>query len=55
MRETTGAPMASLRWTSKDLELFPDDNKKYEIVDGELYLSKQPDWHHQLVANQIWE
>ncbi len=55
MRDTTGEPMASLRWTSKDLELFPDDNKKYEIVDGELYMSKQPDWHHQFVANQIWE
>ena len=47
--------MASLRWTSKDLESMPDDGKRYEIVDGELYMSKQPHWDHQFVANQIWE
>jgi Uma2 family endonuclease len=51
----TGADMASLRWTSKDLEALPDDGKRYEIVDGELYMSKQPHWHHQFVANQVWE
>src|SRR5438045_4351395 len=39
--------MATIRWTSKDLELLPDDGKRYEIIDGELYVSKQPNWHHQ--------
>lgn len=47
--------MTTLRWTSHNLESFPDDGKRYEIVDGELYMSKQPDWHHQFVANQVWE
>ncbi len=47
--------MATLRWTSQDLDLLPDDGKRYEIVDGELYVSKQPHWHHQFVANQVWE
>src|SRR5207249_2084016 len=47
--------MKSLRWTSQDLELLPDDNKRYEIVDGELYVSRQPHWHHQFVGNQVWE
>jgi len=47
--------MATVRWTSKDLEMLPDDGKRYEIVDGELYMSKQPHWHHQFVANQVWE
>jgi len=40
----------SMRWTSADLELFPDDGKRYEIVDGELYVSKQPPWYHQLLC-----
>src|SRR5215211_7828321 len=40
----------SLRWTSGDLELLPDDGKRYEIVDGELYLSKQLHWYHQLMC-----
>jgi len=43
----------SVRWTSADLELFPDDGKRYEIVDGELFVSKQPDWHHQLVCTRL--
>jgi Uma2 family endonuclease len=44
----------SLRWTSADLETLPDDGKRYEIIDGELYVSKQPHWHHQFVAGQIF-
>ena len=33
------------RWTSADLELMPDDGKRYEIIDGELHMSKQPHWY----------
>lgn len=47
--------MTSLQWTSKDIELLPENGKRYEIIDGELYMSKQPDWHHQFVGNRIWE
>lgn len=42
-----------LRWTSTDLEVLPDDGKRYEIVDGELYVSKQPHWHHQFVCTRL--
>ena len=45
--------MATLRWTSQDLERLPDNGKHYEIVDGELYVSKQPDWHHQRVCVRL--
>lgn len=41
------------RFTSADLEAFPDDGKRYEIIDGELYVSKQPHWYHQRVCSQI--
>jgi Uma2 family endonuclease len=42
------------RWTSADLDLFPDDPRlRYEIIDGELYVSKAPHWYHQLVADRI--
>lgn len=27
------------RWTSADLPTLPDDNNRYEIIDGELYVS----------------
>jgi Uma2 family endonuclease len=35
------------------LEVLPDDGKRYEIVDGELYVSKQPRWYHQLVCTRL--
>lgn len=41
------------RWTSADLAGFPDDGKRYEIIDGELYVSKQPHWHHQYVCLRL--
>ncbi len=45
--------MATLRWNSQDLEMLPDDGKRYEIVDGELYVSKQPHWHHQRICFRL--
>lgn len=42
-----------LRWTSADLAFFPDDGKRREIIDGELYVSKQPNWYHQVVAGRV--
>lgn len=45
----------TLRWTSADLEALPDDGKRYEIIDGELYMSKQPHWHHQFTCGQIFK
>lgn len=44
----------ALRWTSADLDALPDDGKRYEIIDGELYMSKQPHWHHQTTCGQIF-
>jgi Uma2 family endonuclease len=43
----------SLRWTSADLELLPDDGKRYEIIDGELYVSRQPHYYHQLICMDL--
>jgi Uma2 family endonuclease len=34
-------------WTSADLELFSNNGVRYEIVDGELFMSKMPHWQHQ--------
>lgn len=34
---------------------MPDDGKRYEIIDGELYVSKQPSWWHQLICGRAIE
>src|SRR5438132_1256109 len=44
----------SLRWTSADLEVLPHDSRRYEIIDGELYVTIQPHWHHQMVCGQVF-
>ena len=36
-----------VRWTSADLELLPENNKRYEIIDGELYMTRAPHNKHQ--------
>jgi Uma2 family endonuclease len=43
----------TLRWISADLEVLPDDGKHYEIIDGELYVSRQPGYHHQYACTQL--
>ena len=41
------------RYTSADLALMPDDGKRREIIDGELYVATQPTWAHQLVCTVL--
>jgi Uma2 family endonuclease len=43
-----------VRWTTADLELFPDDGKRYEIIDGELIVTRAPRWSHQEVTGRIF-
>jgi Uma2 family endonuclease len=52
-RETAGEAMTTLRWTSKDLEMLPDNGKRYEIVDGELYVTTTPHYNHQLISFRL--
>lgn len=43
----------TIRWTIADLELFPDDGKRYEIIDGELLVTRAPHWRHQKLCVRI--
>jgi Uma2 family endonuclease len=45
---------STLRWTSADLDALPDDGRRYEIIDGELFVSKQPHFYHQHVSGKIY-
>jgi Uma2 family endonuclease len=40
-------------WTIADLELLPDNSTRYEIIDGELLMTRAPRWRHQRVADNI--
>lgn len=43
-----------VRWTTADLALFPDDDRRYEIIDGELIVTRAPRWSHQRVTGRIF-
>jgi Uma2 family endonuclease len=44
----------SRRWTVADLErIEPVDGMRYEVVDGELYVTHAPSWRHQVIASKI--
>jgi Uma2 family endonuclease len=40
-------------WTTADLELLPDDGNHYEIIDGELFVTRAPHWGHQETCLRI--
>jgi Uma2 family endonuclease len=44
-----------LRWTIRDLAAMPDDGgwKRYEIIDGELFVTRAPHIRHQGVAGKL--
>jgi Uma2 family endonuclease len=43
-----------VRWTTADLELLDRDEwKRYEIVDGELFVTRAPHWRHQGTGGNI--
>jgi Uma2 family endonuclease len=41
------------KYVSADLLLMPDDGNRYEIIEGELYVSKLPSAEHQFVCSQL--
>ncbi len=42
----------ALRFTTSDVEALPDrlDDTRYELIEGELSVAKQPHWDHQLIG-----
>ena len=50
----TSAIPEQVRWTIADLEGFPDNGNRYEIIDGELFVTRAPHLAHQDVAGAIY-
>jgi Uma2 family endonuclease len=45
---TTPLPLPDGGWTADDLDAFPDDGLRYELVDGVLLVSAAPSVVHQI-------
>ena len=42
-----------VRFNSADLALMPDDGKRYEVIEGDLYVSRQPSSEHQYTCGKL--
>jgi Uma2 family endonuclease len=44
----------SRRWTVAEVEqIEPVNGERYEVIDGELYVTHAPSWRHQHAASQL--
>lgn len=41
------------QWTYEDYLRLPDDNRRYEIIEGVLYVANAPGFEHQFAVTEI--
>jgi Uma2 family endonuclease len=46
-------PTLKRQWTVADLEDLPDDGSRYEVIDGELFVTPAPTWLHQRAVTHL--
>ena len=46
--------MVKRQWTADDLLSLPDDGSRYEIIDGELFMTPAPAWRHQDAVGELF-
>ena len=47
-------PTLKRRWTVADLEDLPDDGNRYEVIDGELFVTPSPSANHQVAIGALY-
>lgn len=55
LRGTVMSHASSVRWTIQDIEALPENEWiRYEIIDGELFVTRSPHHKHQHVVGCIF-
>lgn len=44
---------ATKRWTLEELHSLPDDGNKYEVIDGELFVTPPPNVDHETILSRL--
>ncbi|MBI3179483.1 MAG: Uma2 family endonuclease [Deltaproteobacteria bacterium] len=47
------APRAKVVWTYDDYRQMPDDGRRYEVIEGEIYVTPAPTISHQTASKRI--
>jgi Uma2 family endonuclease len=47
-------PASRAEWTVDMLDALPDDGSRYEIIDGELFMTPSPAYPHQAVVGALF-
>ncbi len=42
-------------WTAEMLDELPDDGNRYEIIDGELFVTPSPTWRHGDAVMELYQ
>jgi Uma2 family endonuclease len=49
-----GMPAQQTEWTAEMARALPDDGKRYEVLDGELFVTPAPRLPHQLIVGTVF-
>ena len=47
-------PLLMQRWTVDDVQALPDDGNRYEVIDGELFVTPAPRMRHQEAGGALY-
>ena len=47
-------PAFRRQWTVDDLQDLPDDGQRYEVIDGELFVTSAPSYDHQAAVGMLY-
>ena len=50
-----GMPAQHTIWTAEMARALPDDGRRYEVLDGELFVSPAPSLRHQTVLARLYD
>ena len=48
-------PAPHTRWTAEMVRAIPDDGNRYEVLEGELFVTPAPGWTHQAVLARLFQ
>jgi Uma2 family endonuclease len=50
-----GMPLQHTEWTAEMARALPDDGNRYEVLDGELFVTPAPSLRHQVVLARLYD